>query len=359
MKLIFDCRFIRFNYHDGISRFSSELFAAVSRRVDTTALISDLRQLRWLPEGTTYVLGNDPTKALSELGLPRTLNALGATHVFSPMQTMGTLGKKYKLILTLHDLIYYTHPLAPPELSLWVRILWRIYHLNFWAARMLLNRADATVTVSETSKQLINRHKLTSKPIYVIYSAPDSSTADLVSSSPKTLGSRKQLVYMGSFMPYKNAECLVRAMKDLPEHELVLLSKIDPIRKKALTELAGEASNRIIYRDGVSDTEYAKTLEGAFALVSASKQEGFGIPLVEAMTHGIPLVISDIPIFREVAEAAGAYFDPSSPAEFVSSIGVLAVPEEWESASRRSRKRAASFNWDASASVLLQALEQI
>ena len=356
MRLIFDCRFIRLEHHDGISRFSSELFAAVSKQVQTTALISDLRQLRWLPEGTDYLLANDPTQALAELKLPKKLNAAGATHVFSPMQTMGTLGRKYKLILTLHDLIYYAYPAAPPSLPLHVRILWRVYHLNYWAARLLLNRADAVATVSETSRQLIMQNNLTHKPVTVIYNAPDTSTADLVSRTTKTLGSRNQLVYMGSFMSYKNVECLVRAMENLPNHELVLLSKISAKRRKALTTLAGSASPRVTFRDGVSDADYAQILAGAFALVSASKEEGFGIPLVEAMAHGIPLVVSDIPIFREVSKDAAQYFDPANPQEFVSSIRRLSDAETWESMSQESRQRSKFFDWDESARTLVRAL---
>lgn len=359
MKLIFDCRFIRVEHHDGISRFSIELFRALSSRVETIALISDLRQLRWLPESARYLVGNDPTKAFSELNLPQKLNEAGATHVFSPMQTMGTLGRKYKLILTLHDLIYYDHPTAPPALPLHVRIVWRIYHTNFWAARRLLNRADAVVTVSETSKQRIGKHKLTTKPVHVVYNAPNSTAADLLSQTPKTLGSRRQLVYMGSFMSYKNVECLVRGMRSLPDHELVLLSRISPSRRNELETLAGAARQQIIFRNGVSDTEYAQALDDAFALVSASKDEGFGIPLVEAMAQAIPLVVSDVPIFREVAKEAGRYFDPLDTEAFVSCVKNLSDSKAWDSASTAAKKRATSFNWDESASVLLKALEAL
>lgn len=359
MRLFFDCRFIRVEQHDGISRFSSELFKAVSRQVETIALISDERQLRWLPEDAEYLIANDPTNAFSELRLPEKLNSAGATHVFSPMQTMGSVGRKYKLILTLHDLIYYKHPTAPPFLSLPVRIIWRIYHLNFWAARMLLNRSDAVVTVSETSKQLIQKHKLTVKPVHVIYNAPDSTAANAIGAAPKSLRGRKQLVYMGSFMKYKNVECLVRALSNLPEHELVLLSKISPDRRSELKALAGAAGERIIFRDGVSDAEYAQTLAGAFALVSASKDEGFGIPLVEAMAHGIPLVISDIPIFREVAKEAGQYFDPTDPETFVSCVRNLSDSQTWEIASTSAKLRATSFDWDESAGALIRALTSL
>ena len=359
MKLIFDCRFIRIDNHDGISRFSSELFTAISRKTNVTALISDERQLKWLPAETNYVLGNDPTKPLAELFLPVMLNKIGATHVFSPMQTMGTLGKKYKLVLTLHDLIYYSHPKAPTFLPLHVRIAWRIYHLSFLAVRILLNRADAVTTVSETSKRLIEQKKLTRRPVHVIYNAPTRDSIDVASVSQSTITRSKRLVYMGSFMEYKNVETLIAAMDLLPEYTLVLLSKVSEKRKRKLLELAGKSSSRIVFRNGVSEEEYSKELATAFALVSASKDEGFGIPLVEAMQHSTPLVVSNIAIFKEVAQDAAVYFNHNDPIEFAAAIRSLEVPAEWEKLSTNSRQRADFFNWDRSADLLLEVLEQI
>lgn len=357
MKLIFDCRFIRHDHHDGISRFSGELFTAVSKLVPTTALISDERQLRALPEGTSYIVGNDPTNALKEIFLPGLLNKSEASHVFSPMQTMGSWGRKYKLVLTLHDLIYYTHPKAPPWLPLHVRVAWRLYHLSFWPVRVLLNRADAVVTVSKTSKALIEKRRITIRPVHVVYNAPETVDAEVKTPQPKSVSGRNQLVYMGSFMPYKNVECLIEAVKELPDFELVLLSKISKERQQQLSRQAGNAVNRIRFAGGVSDAEYATVLEGAFALVTASKEEGFGIPLVEAMQRGIPVLVSDIPIFREVASEAGRYFNPSIPTEMVSAVRELAQVGAWETASLQATKRATFFSWDDSARALLKALD--
>ena len=357
MKLVFDCRFIRHDHHDGISRFSSELFTEVHKLVPTTALISDLRQLSFLPDGIQYILANDPRVGIRELFIARSLNEYGASHVFCPMQTMGSWGRKYKLVLTLHDLIYYTHKLAPPALNLPIRIAWRIYHLNFLLGRALLNRADAVVTVSSTTKDLIERNRLTTKPVHVVYNAPTSQQNLASSTSPKTVSGRKKLLYMGSFMNYKNVECLVDAMKQLPDFELVCLSKVSVQRKNQLLARAGEASDRVIFRNGVSDSEYLEALEGSFALVTASKDEGFGIPVVEAMRQGIPVVISDIPIFREIASGAGSFFDSNSPEDFVAQIKKLSVPRAWEAASQECSKRAAFFSWQDSAKKLLKALQ--
>ena len=111
-KVFFDARYIRFDHHDGISRFSAALFAALSMRTKVVAVIYDHRQLEKLPQGTEFIMANQPT-SWREPFIASTLNRAGAKVVFSPMQTIGSFGRKYKLILTLHDLIYYNHKTPP------------------------------------------------------------------------------------------------------------------------------------------------------------------------------------------------------------------------------------------------------
>jgi glycosyltransferase involved in cell wall biosynthesis len=272
---------------------------------------------------------------------------------------MGSLGRKYKLVLTLHDLIYYSHPKAPTFLPLPVRIAWRLYHLSFTPVRLLLNRADAVVTVSETSKNLIEKNRLTSKAVHIIYTAPESVSKASEIVEPTSIDSRNTLVYMGSFMEYKNVEILVQAMKFLPGYELVLLSKITSQRQATLRSLAGGAASRVTFKNGVTDLEYSTALSGAFALVSASKDEGFGIPLVEAMKHGLPLVLSDIPIFREIAQDAALFFDATSPENFAQQVRELEEPAKWTDASSKSKARGENFDWNQSAARLLEILRNL
>ena len=356
MSLFFDCRFIRADHHDGISRFSSELFTATSKKASVIALISDLGQLRHLPQGTEYFLANDPTNPWQELWLPRKLNALGASVVFSPMQTMGSLGKRYKLILTLHDLIYYKHRRPPRTLAWPIRVAWRLFHLSFTPVRFLLNKSDAVVTISKTTKELIASNRLTRRPVHVVYNA--SSMPAVISAKPAPKS--KSLVYMGSFMPYKNVETLIQAMAELPDYTLTLCSKVDPKRKIALLKgLAPEVSSRITFANGVSEAEYMQILDESFALVSASFDEGFGIPVIEAMSRAIPVVISDIPIFREVAATAGVFFNPNSPSAFSEAVKQLKPSEAWRQASENCLEQSMSFDWSESANRLLAAIDGV
>jgi glycosyltransferase involved in cell wall biosynthesis len=230
-------------------------------------------------------------------------------------------------------------------------LLWRLYHLSWWPQRALLGRADAHATVSETTRELMLTHRLTTHPITVVPNAVDTGLVGRDSAPTR------DLVYMGSFMPYKNVELLVRSMSLLPDYTLHLLSRADEATVRRLTSLASTAS--IQFHQGVSDEEYVTLLSEATALVSASRNEGFGLPLIEAMASGTPIAVSDIPIFREIGGDAAVFFDPDSPESFAAAIHSLESPAEWKRRSALARTRASSYSWDSSARALLGALTAV
>ncbi len=351
MNIYFDARWTRMDVHDGISRYGSNLVEALARLHPVTMLIYDKRQLKLLPKGVPYLIVNNPL-TLQELRLPKKLNNLGADVVFSPMQIMGTGGRKYKLILTLHDVIYYQYPTPPQYLPSVSKIIWRLFHAAKWPQRWLLNQADFIATVSKTSKGIIEGMHLTDRPIGVVYNAPSLKPIKLAT------GFKKELVYVGSFMPYKNVELLLRAMPLLEGYRLHLVSKIAPKRKRQLERLVQD-SEQVIFWNGVDDKHYNQLLQSAIALVSASRAEGFGLPLLEAMAQGVPVIATNMPIFHEVCDTAATYIDASSPDSFARAVHTLEDPAHHKEMAARGIARAKTFSWDDSARELLKIIEQV
>lgn len=351
MKILIDARFTRIGHHDGISRYGSSLIAAAAKVADVSMLISDTRQLALLPD-VPYTLINSPLSP-AELFVAAKINPLGADVVVCPMQTMGTWGRKYALVLTLHDLIYYEHPAPPGFLPAPVRVLWRLYHKAFWPQRVLLNRADVVATISATTEALMAKYRLTKRPVRIVGNAPQPVPAP----RDPGAGSDRTVLYMGSFMPYKNVETMVRGMAELPGMTLHLLSRITPERRTELEALTPAGAD-VVFHNGVTDAEYEALLARTTALVSLSRAEGYGLPLVEAMSHGTPVIASDIPIFREVGGDAVSYVDPESPSAFAAAVRELAEPSLWKDRSARAVQRASQFSWDASAQHLLAAAEE-
>lgn len=351
MRFFFDARYIRTDFHDGISRYSAELANATAKLTPVTFIISDKAQLRLLPAHAEYVLMHEPT-SIREPFTSMMLNQYKPDVVFSPMQTMGSMGRKFKLILTTHDLIYYRHRTPPRNLNVAVRVGWRIFHLSYASERSLLNEANAVATVSETTKEELIKVRLTKRPITVIPNAPQE-LADMLQ-KPVTFSpdGPRNLIYMGSFMLYKNVETLIASMEWLPGYTLHLLSRISP-KRKAFLEAQKPKGATIVFHGGVSDQKYAELLADNAVLVSASLDEGYGLPIAEALELGVPAVISDLPIFHEVAGEGALFARAKDPKDFADKIKRLNDPDLLKSITTNGRKHVAKFNWSSSAQTLV------
>lgn len=355
MKIFFDARYIRLDFHDGVSRYSAELGNALAKITKVTFLISNLAQLRFLPKNAKYELIHSVT-SVKEPFTALVLNKLQPDVVFSPMQTMGTLGRKYKQILSTHDTLYYRHPTPPTNTNITplLKIGWRLYHATYIPERLALNSADHVVTVSHTVKQELLDARLTKRPITVVLNAPQKFHSHKVVHE----GPAKNIVFMGAFIPYKNAELLIKGMKWLPGRTLHLLSKITPARRRELSALIPKGADVRFY-GGVTDDEYEALLADNAILASASLEEGYGLPVAEALAFNVPAVISDTPIFREVAGDGALYFDPTKPKQFADRVKELDDPAVMQQLIKNGKKHISTYSWDRSAKVLLAAIKTL
>lgn len=353
MKLLFDARYIRTDFHDGISRYSAELGNALAGLTKVTFIICDKDQKKFLPPKAETIMLHPPA-SWKEPFSALILNRYAPDVVFSPMQTLGSKGRKFKLILTLHDMIYYHFRKPPTQFNAVTRLGWWLFHGAYWPQRLILNGADMTATVSETSKEEILGAKLTRRPLVVIPNAPNNLAQYL--DEPPQLSEPRNLIYMGSFMPYKNVETLIAGMSGLPEYTLHLLSRIRPERQKEYETLIDQNGGNVVFHNGTSDKDYAALLADHALLVTASRVEGYGLPIAEAMTLGVPSVISDIPIFREVGGEGALYFDPTSADDFVSKITHASQADVYTQLSSAAKDINKKFSWDESAKRLLRAI---
>lgn len=355
MKLFFDARYIRTDYHDGISRYSTELAAALAKITPVTFLIYSDAQRHFLPKNAECLTIHKPTSAME----PFTAQLLNRYHpdvVFSPLQTMGTSGRKFKLILTSYDMIYYRRRTPPSNFNAAIRAGWWLYHQSYVPQRLALNSADMVVTISEDTKVAFTKARLTKRPIVVVPPAPQ----DLASlhDRPDLQDAPRNLVYMGSFMPYKNVETLIAAMQWLPGRTLHLLSRISPARKATLSALIPGGA-KVIFHNGVSDQEYARLLADNAVLVTASFDEGYGLPVADALAFGTPAVVSDIPIFHEVAGDGALYFNPDQPDALAAAIKQLDQASERKALVSRGRQHIKQFSWPHAAKLLLGAIKSL
>lgn len=356
LRLFFDARHIRLDHHDGISRYTAELAQAIARIAPVTFVISDPRHLDYLPEKADVVSIHDRASALEPFA-SLILNRHRPDVVFSPMQTLGSTGRRFGLILTLHDMIYYRHRTPPRDLPWLLRIGWRAFHLTYIPQRITLDGADMVCTVSEKSRDDFRRARLTKRPVFVAPGAPrDLEQFGSRASAPSR--PRRNLVYMGSYMPYKNVETLIAAMADLGGRTLHLLSKIEPGRRTEL-EAAVPSGASVVFHNGVTDEVYAALLADDAVLVTASKDEGYGLPVAEALAFGAPAVVADMAVFREIAGEGALFFPATNVAAFVRAVVSLDDPAIAEALIARGRAQAAKYSWDLSARIILDAATAI
>jgi glycosyltransferase involved in cell wall biosynthesis len=355
MRLVVDCRYVRRDgRHDGISRYTAGITGGLGRLVPLTMLIDDERQLELLPD-LPWARTRPPASPLEPL-IPRVVNRLRPDVVFCPLQTSGSMGRRYGLVLTLHDLIYYRHRTPPTEFAWWVRLGWRLLYASYLPQRLLLDRADEVVTVSDTVAREIAEHHLTRRRVTVVPNAADGAPLPEAAAGPRT----RSLVYMGAFIGYKDVPTLVRAAAELPGWTLHLASRIGAGERARLERVAAEAGGAaLVFHDGVDEAEYAALLDTAGALVTASLDEGFGLPVVEAMQRGVPVVLTDVPIFREVGGEAALYARAGDASAFAAAVRRLEEPGEWTRRSAAALEQAGRYSWDASAARLLPVLQRV
>lgn len=356
MKLFFDARYIRTDFHDGISRYSAELGNALAAKTPVTFIICDPAQRAFLPPHAPTIQIHAPTSPREPL-TALLLNTYQPDVVFTPMQTMGTLGRRFKVVLTLHDLIYYRHRTPPRTLAAPIRLGWRAYHTTYIPQRLVLNRADAIATVSQTSRNDILAARLTKRPVVVIPNA-SQDLGRFLTKRPALKKSPQNLVYMGSFMRYKNVEALIAGMEYLPGRTLHLLSRISPARKAQLQKCI-KPGVKVVFHGGVSDETYAHILADDAVLVSASRDEGYGVPLAEALTLGVPAVVSDLAIHREVAGEGALYFGANKPREFADRVLELDHAATVKQLVQHGSAHIRQFTWDDAAQRLLSTVKDL
>lgn len=351
MNLFFDARFIRTDFHDSMSRCSTELANATYKITPVTFIICNEKQLAFLPADAPYVKIHAPT-SVREPFTALLLNKYKPDVVFTPMQTMGSLGRNFKLIVMLHDLIYYHYRRPPAQFNWLIRLGWRLYHATYIPQRLTLNNADAVGTVSEASKKEILGAKLTKKPVIVLPNAP-RDLAQFLQKPIEVKAGPKNLVYMGTFMGYKNVEALVAGMEFLPGRTLHLLSPISAKRKTEL-ERGIPKGAKVVFHNGVSDEEYARILASDAVFVSATRYEGFCLPLAEALALGVPAVVSDLAVLHEVAGEGALYFGCNKPQEFAERVKELDSGKRATQVAKAGKQHISEYSWDKTAAILLK-----
>ena len=281
-------------------------------------------------------------------------------------------GGGIKTTVTIHDIIYEARP---NEYS-WPS--WKDKILLKWASKQSAKKANIIFVPSEfTKSEILKHYKINSEKIVVTPLAPDS-VFNPTGSDPDRLGKIRQrygirdkyIFFVGSIFNRRFLPQKIRAFaefgKQYPDFQFLIAGKnhtkpfqdIAALVVKANQVLGREA---VVWREQASDEDLVHLYNGAFATLWLSSYEGFGLPVLESMACGTPVIISPMGSLPEVAGDAAMYIaHPENPQEIASALGYLVRSNiYYNELIERGFARVKKFSWQKCASDTLRGLANI
>ncbi|MFK8057638.1 MAG: glycosyltransferase family 4 protein [Saprospiraceae bacterium] len=294
--------------------------------------------------------------------VPRALKRWNA-DVFLTMDNFCSLRTSVPTVLVIHDLAY----LHLPEGVSRIELAYYRYFMPRFA-----KRAEALVTVSDYTRQDVAKsYGLSPKQISVAYNGVRPRFQEL---SPKQVATVQRdltdgapyFVYVGAVHPRKNVDGLIRGFNrfkrytQLP-HKLVIAGQM--AWKTSATQKEIDCSNfksDIILTGYLSVERLGEVIGGATALCLVSFFEGFGVPIIEAFSCGVPVIVSDRSSLPEVAGPGGITVDPTNDKAIGAALTEMATDEKRrEVLAKAGKEHAQQFTWAASGEVILERLEAL
>jgi glycosyltransferase involved in cell wall biosynthesis len=279
--------------------------------------------------------------------IPKMVKKLKADLVLEPSQ-IGPfcIPKRIKRAVIIHDLT----PIIFPEFHPRKRV--RTHRLLF---KRIMKNADLILTPSETTKNDINKHYKTKNNIKTIYAGKNPSSETKTKSPIK----EKYILYFGTLEPRKNLEILTEAFLELKKeinlpHKLILAGGIGWKSKKLMKKISPH--NEIIITGYLSEEEKHAYYQNADIFIYPSIYEGFGLPPLEAMGYGIPVICSNGGSLNEIYKNHALIFDHKNKEELKNHIKTLLKnPELREKLIKKGLEYSKELTWEATAKKAIEA----
>lgn len=243
-----------------------------------------------------------------------------------------------------------------------------LYQLTAWT-KYSVQKAKEIITISESSKNdIIKFYKVPKDKIKVVYLGLKDLPSSMVSSkSPKEYGIEKDFVlFVGTLQPRKNISKLIEAFSLLPEkirdtHDLVIIGKKGWLFEDILAapKKYGVESN-VKFLDFVSNEDLPGFYKKAEVYVLPSLYEGFGLPVLEAMRYGCPVITSNVSSLPEAGGDAALYFDPESAKDIKDTLEkVLTDKTLREKMREKGTIHYKKFTWEKAAKEVLAVIDSV
>lgn len=351
-EVVVDARWLE----TGLGRYTFDLLAGLRRHRDglvVRVITRGQHVTRLEPYCDKLSIVDVPIYTLREqlriLWAARGADLLHVPHYNAPLLYPG------KLVVTIHDVIHIVDPTYARSPA------GRLY--AFPMLNLVARKARHIITVSRYSKaQIVERLCIAPSKVTVIYSGVDAPFGCLGLEEARRKVSRfvpvprPYVLYVGNLKPHKNVVSLIRAFallreRGLKDPQLVIVGDDPRWKGELLAEISNlKVEEHVSFLSNLSGDLMPHLYTSAELLVLPSFVEGFGLPVLEAMACGTPVVCSRAASLPEVAGDAAEYFDPASVEALAAAIERVLGSRELQGVLRRKGlERARQFSWDESA----------
>jgi glycosyltransferase involved in cell wall biosynthesis len=294
----------------------------------------------------------------SRLGLPLPVRPFTFRQdvVYSPDFVAPPLWRTRRIV-TIHDLAFLTHPhLTTPG------------NVEFLTAavRREVGRGSYLAAVSAATRdRVIEVLGVATDRVRVVRNGVDRRFLEATPLPPGRLDElgvpREYLLMVGTIEPRKNHAGVLRAIERHPDGlPLVIVGRAGWATSDVVEGIRGlAAAGRVVWLDNFGDRELPGLYAASRGVLYPSWTEGFGLPVLEALATGKPVVTGTDAVFREVAGSLARLVDPGDDDAMLEAIRAIEAPEEGDDAPNARRQHAAQYGWDQPVTVVRDWIRQV
>ncbi len=336
MKLIFDSRVLVHKNYTGVENYTKYILKALSKVIDIIRVKPSSSNRYFTHFWTHFIL---PFKKGETLFCPANI-----APIFVP--------KNKKVILTIHDVAFLTYPKSFTNFFRWYYKI--LVPIN-------IKRADKIITVSSYSKKEIEKFYPFSKgKIEVVYLGYNKEFKKL------GLQKRKEILFVGSLNERKNFIGVLKAFINLKrkDYKLIVVGNFSYVftinnETQEILNMAKESDN-IEFKMNILNSELVKLYNQSELFIFPSFYEGFGLPVLEAMACGVPVITSHVSSLPEVGGDAVVYVDPSSVDDIKNKMQMVLNDKKLQDEMiKKGLKRAKEFSWEKSAKEHIKVFDEV
>jgi len=265
-------------------------------------------------------------------------------------QNFSPIFGKFKKVNYVHDIIFEDHP----EFFSFIE---KIYFKQMYFSS---KKSDLVITISKNEKQRLKKYNYSNNIEYIYHGVDFELTKHSSDSSIKNKLPNKYLLTVGRLNDRKNLGNTIKAFERINDPNFFLIVIGEKSWKFKELKINDSIKNRIIFMQNLSPHDLSTIYRNAYASIFLSLEEGFGLPILESMYFGLPVILSDCSVMPEISGDAGIKVNPFNINEISYAMNCIINDNEmFKNQQNLSLERSKSFSWKSSVNQLIYHCEKL